>query len=106
MPPTDVSTAASARNCTRISCRRAPERLPTPISRVRSVTEIIMIAITPMPPTISAIDEMTTSASSTARLICSHVRSSASCVMTSKSFGSSSLRPWRMRMISSTSASA
>ena len=69
IPPTDVSTAASARNCNRISCRRAPSALRTPISRVRSVTEIIMIAITPMPPTISAIDEITTSARNTARLI-------------------------------------
>ena len=41
----------------------------TPISRVRSVTEIIMIAITPMPPTIRAIDEMTISARNVARLI-------------------------------------
>ena len=61
MPPTLVSTAASIRNCTRISRRRAPIALRTPISRVRSVTEIVMIAITPMPPTISAIDEITTS---------------------------------------------
>jgi hypothetical protein len=59
------------RNWNRISRRRAPMALRTPISRVRSVTEIIMIAITPMPPTISAIDEMTTSARSTAWLICS-----------------------------------
>ena len=71
----------------RASCA---ERLADADLLVRSVTEIIMIAITPMPPTISAIDEITTSASSTARLICSHVRSRASCVMMSKSFGSSS----------------
>ena len=58
----DVSTTASIRNCTRISRARAPSALRTPISRVRSVTEIVMIAITPMPPTISAIDEITTSA--------------------------------------------
>ena len=57
------------RNCQRISRRRAPSALRTPISRVRSVTEIIMIAITPMPPTISAIDEMTTSARNVAWLI-------------------------------------
>jgi hypothetical protein len=43
--------------------------LRTPISRVRSVTEIIMIAITPMPPTIRAIDEMTISARNVALLI-------------------------------------
>ena len=61
-PPIEVRKTASIRNCQRISRRRAPSALRTPISRVRSVTEIIMIAITPMPPTISAIDEMTTSA--------------------------------------------
>ena len=60
-PPTLVRTAASIRNCTRISRRRAPIALRTPISRVRSVTEMVMIAMTPMPPTISAIDEITTS---------------------------------------------
>ena len=49
--------------------RRAPSALRTPISRVRSVTEIDMIAITPMPPTISAIDEITTSAKNVAWLI-------------------------------------
>ena len=36
-----------------ISPRVAPSALRTPISRVRSVTEIIMIATTPTPPTIS-----------------------------------------------------
>ena len=39
-----------------------------PISRVRSVTEMVMIAMTPMPPTISAIDEITTSARKIARV--------------------------------------
>ena len=48
--------------------RLAPSAFLTPISRVRSVTEIIMIAITPMPPTISAIDEITTSARKIARV--------------------------------------
>ena len=61
-PPTEVRNAASIRNWNRISARRAPSALRTPISRVRSVTEIDMIAITPMPPTISAIDEITISA--------------------------------------------
>ena len=68
-PPTDVRNTASRRNCHRISRRRAPSALRTPISRVRSVTEIIMIAMTPMPPTISAIDEITTSARNVAWLI-------------------------------------
>ena len=78
MPPTLVSTAASIRNCTRISRRRAPMALRTPISRVRSVTEMVMIAITPMPPTISAIDEITTSDSRIAAEICSQTAMIAS----------------------------
>src|SRR5438128_12272567 len=52
-PPISVSVAASTRNCHRISRRVAPMALRTPISRVRSVTETIMIAITPTPPTSS-----------------------------------------------------
>ncbi len=48
-----VRVAASTRNCQRISRRLAPRALRTPISRVRSVTEIIMIATTPTPPTIN-----------------------------------------------------
>ena len=60
--------------------RRAPSALRTPISRVRSVTEIDMIAITPMPPTISAIDEITTSAKNVPWLIWSHSLRNASCV--------------------------
>src|SRR5436190_20109057 len=49
-PPIDVRNAASIRNCQSTSRRRAPSAVLTPISRVRSVTEIIMIAMTPMPP--------------------------------------------------------
>ena len=61
-PPSEVRKTASSMNCQRISRRRAPSALRTPISRVRSVTLMVMMAITPMPPTIRAIDEMTTSA--------------------------------------------
>src|SRR5262245_43143597 len=68
-PPIDVRNAASIRNWNRISARRAPSALRTPISRVRSVTEIDMIAITPIPPTISAIDEITTRAKNVPWLI-------------------------------------
>ena len=50
--PTSVSVAASTRNWNMISRRVAPSAFRTPISRVRSVTEIIMIATTPTPPTI------------------------------------------------------
>ena len=86
-PPTDVRNAASIRNWNKISGRRAPSALRTPISRVRSVTEIDMMAITPMPPTISAIDEMTTSAKNVARLKFSQIFRNASCVSRSKSSG-------------------
>ena len=53
-PAESVSVAASTRNCQRISRRVAPSALRRPISLVRSVTETIMIAMTPMPPTSSA----------------------------------------------------
>ena len=57
MPPMPVSVAASTRNWKMMSPRRAPSALRTPISRVRLVTETIMIAITPMPPTRSPTPE-------------------------------------------------
>ena len=59
LAPSEVIVTASTRNCQRIVHWVAPSALRTPISRVRSVTEIIMIAMTPIPPTISAIDEIT-----------------------------------------------
>ena len=40
MPPIEVSTAASDRNWNSTSWRRAPSAFRTPISRVRSVTEV------------------------------------------------------------------
>src|SRR5262249_46396124 len=67
-PPSDVRKAGSIRTCQRSPRRRAPSAFRTPISRVRSVTEIIMMAITPIPPTMSAIEEITTSARNVARL--------------------------------------
>ena len=50
--PIPVSVTASTRNWKRIVARVAPKAFRTPIYRVRSVTEIIMIATTPTPPTI------------------------------------------------------
>jgi hypothetical protein len=52
-----VSVAASTRNCQRMALLVAPSALRTPISRVRSVTLIIMIATTPTPPTSSPTDD-------------------------------------------------
>ena len=102
-PPSEVRNTASSRNCQRISRRRAPSALRTPISRVRSVTLMVMMAITPMPPTISAIDEITTSARKMPLLIRSQILNSASWVPMSKSLSWSRRRPCRERMISSTS---
>ena len=65
-----------------------------------------MIAITPMPPTISAIEEITISDRNVAPLIWSHSASIASWVMNSKSFGSSRRSPCRMRMTRSMSRMA
>jgi len=58
-PPIKVSVAASTRNCHKTSRRVAPIALRKPISRVRLVTDTIMIAITPIPPTRSAMLEST-----------------------------------------------
>src|SRR5882762_6487701 len=55
-PPAPVSTMASVRNCQMTSRRRAPMALRTPISRVRCVTDISMMFITPTPPTRSPIE--------------------------------------------------
>ena len=89
-PPTEVRNDGLEQELPEDLARRAPSAFRTPISRVRSVTEIIMIAITPMPPTIRAIDEMTTSARKVALVIWSKSFSAVSCVATSKSFGWSS----------------
>ena len=51
IPPTLVSTAASVRNCPRITFFLAPIAFFRPISLVRSVTDTSMIFITPIPPT-------------------------------------------------------
>ena len=58
--PMPVIVTASTRNWKRMVPRVAPSAFRTPISRVRSVTEIIMIAMTPTPPTISPTAERTT----------------------------------------------
>src|SRR6185369_14165250 len=52
-----------------ISFRRAPIALRTPISRVRSVTDINMMFITPTPPTSSPIELTTTVTSATALMM-------------------------------------
>ena len=50
-PPKLVSTAASVKNCPKITDFLAPIAFFRPISLVRSVTDTSMIFITPIPPT-------------------------------------------------------
>jgi len=57
-PPNMLSSDDSARNCTRMSRRRAPRALRRPISRVRSVTDTSMIFMMPIPPTSSEMAAM------------------------------------------------
>ena len=45
MPPTTLTTTASARNCMTMTCALAPSALRVPISRVRSVTLTSMMFI-------------------------------------------------------------
>ena len=52
-PPIRQRMTLSVMNCMRMADAGAPSALRVPISRVRSVTETIMIFITPMPPTSS-----------------------------------------------------
>ena len=51
IPPVKVRIAASARNCVSIEEVLAPRDFLMPISLVLSVTETVMIFITPIPPT-------------------------------------------------------
>ena len=51
-PPIRLNARASIRNWLRISLRRAPIDMRIPISRVRSVTQTIMIFMMPIPPTV------------------------------------------------------
>ncbi len=69
-PPAPVSTTASVRNCQMTSRRRAPIALRTPISRVRCVTDISMMFITPTPPTSKPIELTTAVSSATEPVIC------------------------------------
>ena len=64
-PPNIDSVIDSVRICHRMSRRRAPSDLRSPISRVRSLTAISMMFMMTMPPTTS--DRLTTP-SSTAKI--------------------------------------
>src|SRR5213596_2573131 len=103
-PPINVSVAASTRNCHRISRRVAPMALRTPISRVRSVTETIMIAMTPMPPTNRATLESTSITRKNAPVSLLNTSRIWSCVIRSKVSGSPGRSP-RMRRSCTVTAS-
>ncbi len=53
-PPPTVINSVSIRNCIVTSRRLAPAVRRTPISRVRSTTDVSMMFMMPMPPTSSA----------------------------------------------------
>src|SRR5438128_4543279 len=103
-PPISVSVAASTRNCHRISRRVAPMALRTPISRVRSVTETIMIAMTPMTPTSRATLESTSITRKKAPVSLLNTSRIWSCVIRSKVSGSPGRSP-RMRRSCTVTAS-
>ncbi|KAG1597312.1 hypothetical protein G6F46_014301 [Rhizopus delemar] len=70
-PPSRQTSTDSIRNCCRMSLRRAPTAMRTPISRVRSGTDTSMMFITPMPPTTNAMAAMELIISVRMRVVCS-----------------------------------
>src|SRR6266540_1522221 len=100
MPPIKVSVAASTRNCHRTSRRVAPMALRSPISRVRLVTDTIMIAITPIPPTRSAMLESTSITQKNAKVRLSKMPRTWSDVRRSKLLGSPTRSPRKRRSCS------
>ncbi len=104
--PIAVSVTASTRNCQRIVTRVAPSALRTPISRVRSVTEIIMIATTPTPPTINPTADSTIMTRKNIPKILLYVSNSWSCVMIAKLLSTPGRRPRRARIAAITSSIA
>ena len=89
-----------------ISPRVAPSALRTPISRVRSVTEIIMIATTPTPPTMSPTLESAIITTKKPAVILLNASSTRSWVTTAKLFASAGLRPRALRKAAVTSSCA
>ena len=85
--PMAVSVAASMRNCHKIVPRVAPNAFRTPISRVRSVTLIIMIATTPIPPTSRPTPDKAIMTMKNIPVTLPHVSNNLSCVMTAKLSG-------------------
>ena len=84
----------------------APSALRTPISRVRSVTLIIMIATTPTPPTISPIPDSVIMTRKKTPVILPQVSKSLSWVITAKSFSCAGRSPRCARMVATTSSIA
>ena len=84
--------------------RVAPSALRTPISRVRSVTEIIMMATTPTPPTIRPIDDSTSITKKNIPLTWCQESSSLSCVTIEKVFSCPGLSPRIERSVATTSS--
>ena len=97
-PPMPVSVHASMRNCNRMSRRVAPSALRKPISRVRLVTDTIMMAMTPMPPTSKATPESTIITRKKTLVMPLKVSRIWSCVTRSKLFVLPGRRPRISRM--------
>ena len=84
-PPRKVKSEDSTRNCHSISLRRAPTAFLIPISRVLSVTEIIIIPMTPIPPTKSPTEDKASMTSRKTPMNLSRFSTSSSELMTLKS---------------------
>src|SRR5438552_1684364 len=87
-------------DCQRTARRVAPIALRKPISRVRLVTDTIMIAITPIPPTRSAILDSTSITKKNANVRLSKMPSTWSDVSRSKLLGSPTRSPRERRSCS------
>jgi hypothetical protein len=97
-PPAPERVPASIRNCSRMSLRRAPSDLRTPISRVRSETLTSMMFMITMAPTSSEMPiSMGSTLSMKPEMVFQKPRA-ASAVSSSKLLGCSGRRWWRIRI--------
>ena len=101
--PTVLRVADSMSTWVRMSRRRAPRALRTPISRVRSITETSMMFMMTTPPTTREIPTNPGSAVKRMRLMLSQKLRESSAVSAAKFVGSEGRRRRRTRMSPSTS---
>jgi hypothetical protein len=101
-PPIVVSVTASTRNWPITSRRLAPTARRTPISRVRWVTEMSMMFITPTPPITSETSATNTMAAVMPPVMARNCEMSWSGVTKAKSFGLSKGTRRRARRVATT----